>query len=57
LHGARPHDLLRAASRLKEELALAQQEQVDASASWQQLGLAQENSSRAPQVERSLALE
>jgi hypothetical protein len=44
LHGARP----RAASRLREELALAQQEQADAPALWQQLGLARENSSRAP---------
>jgi hypothetical protein len=57
LHGARPQDRLRAASRLKEELALAPPEQADAQAPWQQLGSAQENSSRPPQVERSRALE
>src|ERR1700693_806626 len=57
LHGARPQERLPALSRQQEELARAQQEQVRAPASWQRLGLAQENFSRAPQVERSLALE
>ena len=53
LHGAR----LRAALRLQEELALAQQEQADAPALWQRLGLAQENSSRPPRAERLQVLE
>jgi len=48
LHGARPQDRLREVSRLKEELALAPQEQADAPAPWQRLGSAQENSSRPP---------
>lgn len=48
---------LRAASRLQEEPAVAQQEQADAPAPWQRLGLALENPSRAPRVERSPALE
>jgi hypothetical protein len=58
LHGARPQARLQAASWLREELAFAQQqEHADALAAWQRLGLALENSSRPPQVERSLALE
>jgi hypothetical protein len=52
-HGARPRARLRAASRPREELALAPQEQADAPEPSQQLGLALENSSRAPQAEQS----
>jgi hypothetical protein len=58
LHGAQPQERLRAASALpQQELALVLEEEVDASAPWQQLGWAREIPSVAPQVERRPASE